>query len=82
MNQLNQNQNQINNPPEVYMAYVDKLHNLLFEYNGDVLQFVVDENDDFDVINAINGNTVLTNDVITKEILLYLISGGKYVQYP
>lgn len=68
------------NQTEVYMAYVDKLHNLLFEYNGDVLQFVVDENDDFDVINAINGNTVLTNDVITKEILLYLISGGKYVQ--
>lgn len=78
MNQTNQTNHP--NQTEVYMAYVDKLHNLLFEYNGDVLQFVVDENDDFDVINAINGNTVLTNDVITKEILLYLISGGKYVK--
>lgn len=63
---------------QIHMAYVDKLHNLLFEYKGNVLQFIVDTNDDFDIVNAVTGKSVLTTDQETKEILLFLISGGQY----
>ncbi|PKQ78078.1 hypothetical protein CJF47_07300 [Aeromonas sobria] len=62
------------------MAYVDKLHNLLFEYNGDVLQFVVDENDNFDIVDAITGKSALLTPEVTKAMLLFLISGGTYDQ--